>query len=429
MKAKEINRLDEAALLRVLKRNKYFVADLILRLAWQAGLNRPQIHDLTWDQVSFEDAEIRLPTHTVPIHPDLLECLKFRRNKPSHLNLEYSEYVVLTDARHAHPHPVQISRIVAAALDTEDSLKDITIKNLRDDFIIRSLEEHGKPYTMRVSGIAMGTLYSTYGKYLSNTHGKNVEGKPSMSAEIDESRLMAFLSEEGSSDAAIALWLNWKQRMTEEETVSLTWDQVDFEKNVIRLPNRESTMHPVVAQLLKEILDSRDKADDPHVLLTPKARKPYLPDRLTVIIRTALFQKGLGTLHLGALSLFDDKKEKEDKVLSYVDEHRFITCKTVIALFQTTYAIAYDLLSRMVKQGKLVRVGTRYYREGAIVPPEKHTEVICNHLKEVGSSSSGDIARLLRIEKRACSWILHKMVDEGLIIQRGQSYLYPDNAT
>ena len=89
------------------------MAELCIRLAWQAGLTRPQIHALTWNQISFEAAEIRLPSHTIPIHPDLLECLEDRRNRP---RSQASEYVVLTDARHTHPHEVHIAKAVSAAL-------------------------------------------------------------------------------------------------------------------------------------------------------------------------------------------------------------------------------------------------------------------------------------------------------------------------
>jgi len=414
-----MERLDEEALLRVLERKKQTMVELLIRLAWQAGLTRRQITELAWNQVSFDTAEIRLPTHTVPIHPDLLDCLKERRNRSES---QSSEYVVLTDALHTHPHEVVISRFLGAALDEEETLKDITFKDLRADFIIRALEQHGKTYAIRAAGISMGTLYMSYGQYLSQARENAIEISSSTDAEIDEEQLKAFLAAEGTSAAAIALWMNWKQGMTMEEIVSCTWQQVDFEKNVIRLADRESAMHPGVAQLLKEIRESRGEGEDPHVLLAPKSKKQFRSDRLYVVTRTALIKKGLDSLHLKTLSTLEDKKENEDKIVSYVKKNRFITRKKAASLLQTTDCISYNALARLIKSGKLVRVGARYYIPGTVVPPEEHQTVICDYLKSVGAVNRKEIANTLRIEARSCSWVLHKFVKEGIVVQRGQTY-------
>ena len=418
---KKEKRLDEAALQRVLRSKKRFMAELCIRLAWQAGLTRPQIHALTWNQISFEAAEIRLPSHTIPIHPDLLECLEDRRNRP---RSQASEYVVLTDARHTHPHEVHIAKAVSAALDEEETLKDVSIKDLRADYVIRAVEQHGKNYALKVSNVAMATLHSLYGQYVLSSPDSGIEESPSRAADIDEVHLMEFFAAEGTSSAAIALWLVWKQKMTIEEIASLTWEQVDFKKNVICLPDRESKMHPIVTQLLKEIHGIREEGMDSHVLLSPKAKSAFQPDRLNVIVRTALVKRGLGALHLTVLSNFDKAKGHEEKVIAYLQDHRFVTRNEVKSLLATTQNIAYDVLVRLVNQGKLVRIGTRYYLEGTVVPPEQHRQVICDYLKGVKSAVVSDIANVLHIEKRACAWILHRMVEDGVITQRGQSYYF-----
>lgn len=420
---KEFIRPDEAALLRVLKRNNRLVAELVIRLAWQAGLTRPQIHALTWDQISFDSAEIHLPTHTVPIHPDLLICLEDRQKRPSS---QKTEYVVLTDARHTHPHSVIISKIASAALGEEESLKDVTLKDLRDDFIARTLEQHGKNYTLQVSGVAVTTLYTNFSKYLSQARGPVTEGSPSKKSAVDTDQLLAFLSAEGTSPAAMGIWLAWKQGMSLDEIVSLTWEQVDFEANTLRLAGRESSLHPVVAQLLKEIRDSRSKDADPHVLLTPNAKTPFLSDRLSVVIRTALCRGGLNSLHIGALHNLDEQQEMDRKIVLYIQEHRFITRNEAKTLLGTSETVTWKKLNLLVQQKKLVRVGTRYYITGTVVPPEEQPAAIIDHLKNVGSSTCGDIAEMLHTEKRACAWVLHKMVEEGSIIMVGQSYKLPE---
>lgn len=422
---KDFIRPDEAALLRVLKENKRMAAELIIRLAWQAGLNRTQIHDLTWDQISFDPAEIRLPTHTVPIHPDLLVCLEDYRNRPSS---KKSEYVVLSDAHRAHLHSVRLSKVASAALSQEESLKNVSLYDLRSDFIVRMLEKHGKNYTLQVSGIAVTTLYASYNKYVSQSRGTVAEGNPAKNTAIDADQLTAFLTAEGTSPIGISVWLAWKHSMSLDEIVALTWEQVDFEANTLRLADREVSQHPVVAQLLKELHDSRSPDMDPHVILTPKAKTPFDTSRLSVVIRTAFYRRGITSIHLAALQYLNDFHEDAEKIIQYVQEHRFITRKEAETLLGTTTAVTGNKLRLLQQQKKLVRSGARYYLPGTIVPPEEQPAAVIKYLQEVGTSTCGDIAKELRLEKRACAYVLHKMVEEGSIIMIGQAYKLPQNA-
>ena len=422
---KDFIRLDEAALLRVLKENKRMAAELIIRLAWQAGLNRPQIHALTWDQISFDPAEIRLPTHTVPIHPDLLACLEDHRKRPSS---QKSEYVVLSDAHRTHLHNVRISKVASEALSKEETIKNVSLYDLRNDFIAQMLEQHGKNYTLKVSGIAVTTLYSTFSKYLSQSRGTVTEGNPSKKSAVDRDQLMAFLAAEGTSHVAMSIWLAWKHGLLLEEIVSLTWEQVDFEANTLRLADREVSLHPVVAQLLKELHDSRAPDADPHVVLTPKSKTPFLVDRLSVVIRTALCRSGLNSIHFGALHNLDRFHETEENLIQHINEHRFITRKEAQTLLGISETVAWKTLNLLTQQKKLVRVGTRYYIPGTIVPPEEQPAAIIEYLKEAGISTCGDIAEMLHMEKRACAYVLHKMVEDGSIIMVGQTYKLPENS-
>ena len=422
---KDFIRPDEAALLRVLKENKRLAAELIIRLAWQAGLNRTQIHDLTWDQISFDPAEIRLPTHTVPIHPDLLACLEDHRNRPSS---QKTEYVVLSDAFRSHLHSVRVSKVASDALSKEESLNNVSLYDLRSDFIVRMLEQHGKNYTLQVSGIAVTTLYASFSKYVSQSRGTVTEGNPSKKAVIDADQLMAFLAAEGTSPVGISVWLAWKHSMSLDEIVALTWEQVDFEANTLRLADREVSLHPVVAQLLKELHDNRSPDMDPHVLLTPKSKTPFNANRLSVVMRTAFYRSGITSIHLTALQYLNDFHEDAEKIIRHIQEHRFITRKEAETLLGTTTAAASNKLRLLQQQKKLVRSGTRYYLPGTIGPPEEQPAAVIKYLKEFGTSTCGDIAKELRLEKRACAWVLHKMVEEGSIIMIGQAYKLPKNA-
>ncbi len=55
-----VNRPDPNAMKQILEKNFENAAGVILRLAWQAGLLRDEIHTLTWGQIDFLDNQILL---------------------------------------------------------------------------------------------------------------------------------------------------------------------------------------------------------------------------------------------------------------------------------------------------------------------------------------------------------------------------------
>ena len=69
MPAEELKRPDEAAMFRILARHPYSPEGVILRLAWQEGLSRKELNELTWDQVDLDGGSILLPDRTVPLEP------------------------------------------------------------------------------------------------------------------------------------------------------------------------------------------------------------------------------------------------------------------------------------------------------------------------------------------------------------------------
>ena len=70
-----VNRPDAAAMERILENHISDAVGVVLRLAWQAGLLRDEITNLTWEQVDFERSQIQLPSRTVPVDGTLMDCL------------------------------------------------------------------------------------------------------------------------------------------------------------------------------------------------------------------------------------------------------------------------------------------------------------------------------------------------------------------
>lgn len=128
MPAEELKRPDEAAMFRILARHPYSPEGVILRLAWQEGLSRKELNELTWDQVDLDGGNILLPDRTVPLEPSVADCLRERYARYRKL----SNRVLIADRGKKPMTPENVSRLAKNALDSEG--QDVSLKDLRRDW-------------------------------------------------------------------------------------------------------------------------------------------------------------------------------------------------------------------------------------------------------------------------------------------------------
>ena len=228
----QLNRPDPAAMERLLTRHPNSPEGAILRLAWLQGLSRAEITDLVWDQVDLDSKALLLPDRTVPLDPSTEACLRKRRT----LYALRSDHVVVSDRGKRPMPPESISRLARQALNSEGQTAGLM--DLRHDFVIRQIEERGWPYAARVSGMAVSTLRDAFSSYLRTARPQ----PPAPPADKDEREylLWRIIQQEGSSPAGLALWMGWQLRMQPGEIAGLTWNQVDFARNLLRLPGGRS---------------------------------------------------------------------------------------------------------------------------------------------------------------------------------------------
>ena len=62
----------------------------------------------------------------------------------------------------------------------------------------------------------------------------------------------------------------------------------------------------------------------------------------------------------------------------------------------------------------------------SVVPPERHREAILEYLAGAGFAYRQDIVDLLHIQPKQCTLVLHRMVEEGALVQLGQKYFLPE---
>ena len=388
-----VNRPDEATMERLLNIHTVDVAGVVLRLAWQVGLLRDEITNLTWDQVDFESFQIHLPDRTVPIGETLADYLRTVHKRWTFvIGDPANNYVVWSDRYHKQMQPQAISRIVRKALD-EGGQTEVRLIDLRHDYVIRQLERYDWAYVARITGTEIRSLQLHFAQHLPD--GKAGPKHIDKSDEIDEFRLWKILQAEKDTPAGLALWLTWSMGLSATTIVFLTWDQVDFDRNVLWLPEGDIPMTTAVSQLLKKRYKIR--AGDPHVLLSAEAKRPLDIYRLSRIVRTALIRGGMETWTLRDLWLARGENRWSQAVLGKIKQDGPVTRKEVMELFGLSKYSAYQRLHRMVNKRLLIRVGCKYYLPGSVVPPEQQSETIYNYLKTEGFACRQDLADILHI--------------------------------
>lgn len=91
------------------------------------------------------------------------------------------------------------------------------------------------------------TLYAVFSDYL--PEGRQKDSLPRQ--EVDGFLMWKLLQAEGSSPVGLALWMGWKLGMQVREMTALTWDQVDLDGALVRLPDRDLALGVTLRRLLR----------------------------------------------------------------------------------------------------------------------------------------------------------------------------------
>lgn len=410
-------RPDPAAMERILTRFPYSPEGAILRLAWLEGLSREEIAALTWDQVQFEDNALTLPDRTVPLAPSAEDCLRERHR----LYAQRDPHVIISDRYQRPMPPESVSRLARTALDTEG--QKVSLKDLRQDFVIRQLQTHDWTYAARVSGMAVSTLRDAFSPYLTKPAAPE---NPLAQRDEAEYLLWRVIQQEGSSPAGLALWMGWKLQMQPGEIASLTWGQVDFDQNLIRLPDRTVSMGSRLRRLLLDAWDRRKDPAEPRVFTAPTTGRPMDLSRLTTVTRTALIRGGLEHVNLRNLHTWVRQGDRAQLLMTQAEEQGWLTREAVMERLGVSKSTARQYLLELREAGRLVRVGTRYYPAGAVADPDDHLDIIRAYLQEHGTGRRQDFIRLLGLEPEQGTLLLRRLTDRGELVLTGRHYILPE---
>ena len=362
----EFRQPDEQNMCQLLHQHPEDLPGLILRLAWLQGLSREEIVALKWAQVDFQERSLFLEDRTVPLEEETAGCLAARFENGGAV----SPYVVISDKFREPLRPESVSRIARNTL-TAGGLPQIQLKDLRRDYFLRQLEQHDWPYAVRVSGLSVSTFQACFAGDTPHKKRPTQAGR-----QFDEFRLWQVLQKEDCSAAGIALWMSWQMGVQGKELVNLTWDQVDLERGLLHLPERDMLLTNAVRRLLEKVQKVRSPGDDPHVLLSPQSRRPMDLARLSKVVQTALIRGGLENVTLRDIRAAGGQREDDQTLLEWTRAHGSITRRDVMALLNLSDTAAYLRLHRLAGRRELEQVGKKYYLPGTVVPEEKQWEVI-----------------------------------------------------
>ena len=148
----QFHRPNRALLEATFQKQGYRMAAVAAHLAWQLGLLRQEIHDLTWEQVDFASSVVRLPDREIPMSPELqiyLQGLQMEHRKAS-------GPVVLSDRDRRQPTEQHLSFAVRQLMN-EIGQEQVRLLDLRYDYIERLLQTHSWESFSRVAGLDVRT--------------------------------------------------------------------------------------------------------------------------------------------------------------------------------------------------------------------------------------------------------------------------------
>ena len=416
--ARSFKRPDEAAMQRVFVRTSGGAAEVVLRLAWLQGLHRAEITALRWDQVDFAGRALLLPDRTIPLDPSAEACLRAWYVRCA----GNSEYVAVSDRDQTPMRPESVSRLARQALNSEGLA--LSLLDLRRDFILRQIEAHGWSYAAQVSGVAAAALRE---EFLPRLRAANtLPEAPKVGRDEREYLLWRIVQQEGSSPAGLALWMGWQLRMQPGEIAALTWDQVDFDRNLLLLPDRELPMGSRLRRMLSEAKERRKDPAEPQVFTAPTTGRPMDLARLTTVTRTALIRGGLEQVNLRNLHTWATQDDRSKILLDLAAQQGYLTREDVTAALNVSKATARQQLLRLREAGQLVRIGARYYPAGAVTPPEDQLSAIRGYLLQHGTGRRQDFLKLLNVPPAQGTQILSRLVEQGELALVGRHYELPE---
>ena len=418
--------MDRDAIRNILAAHEDDPAGIILRLAWEEGLKRGEILALKWNQVDFERRRITLPDRRVPLQPGAAEALLRWRDAQGEAARD-DAHVVLSLRTKKPLSGASVSAAAREALDT-GGMQGVRLEDLRADYIRRAAEAGGEGFALRVSGIGASTRRRLFGEDDTVPDSYYITD---YITEEERALLWQTMQRNRAGSAGVALWLSQQANLKGAEIATLTWEQVDLEKGVLRLGGRDVMLIQEVIAVLREEKARRAGIDDPHVVLLPTTQRPLTPGQLSTMLHELLRKNGLGNLRLGRLRSAEQAERDFDSIRRYVRRTGSITRREAVTMLGLSAGTAGVRLRQMVESGELAQTSKGCIPAEQAVPRERWEDAVRRRAEERGFVTIPEVETLLHVGKKTARELLRSMTDGGLLVANGnhKRYMPPSNQT
>lgn len=158
---------DESLLQLALIQDTSIPDSVIVRLAWQMGLSREEIRDLTWDDLNLEQRSANVSGRIVPIPEEVVEILTGLKEETG------PDGPVLRSVRGNPLTSANLSYITKKYL-SKHGIENSRLMDLRHDYVIRTLQSHSLEEAARLCGYKeVRDLIRLYRPYLGSPSGES----------------------------------------------------------------------------------------------------------------------------------------------------------------------------------------------------------------------------------------------------------------
>lgn len=412
----QFHRPNRVLLEATLQKEGYRMAAVAVHLAWQLGLLRQEIHDLTWEQVDFASSVVRLPDREIPMSPELqvyLQGLQMERRKAS-------GPVVLSDRDRRQPTEQHVSFVVRQLMN-EIGQEQVRLLDLRYDYTECLLQTHSWEYVSRVAGMDVRSLQLHFSKPDDGwTEPEEAE------TAIDAQRLQKIIENEGYSAVAVTLRLAWQLGVPKTVMHALRWDMVDWQAGTLDVAGEKRRMPEELCVFLKE-LEARNHQWSDHILISDRAHKEIERSHLSRMVRAALVRGGCPQVTIPMLRRdWEMQARWAEPIQTYLEHHGRMVRRKVMELLNLSGNHANRVMQWLTERGVVVTSGRSYYLTGTVVPPEQQKDVILAYLANHPGCRCGELGNLLGLEQKHCLTVLQKLMAQGLIERENNRYYVTD---
>ena len=401
-------KIDEELICALMEEHGKDSLGALLALVWKAGLRLSEARMLCWSQIDVEKAQITLDDRTIPIDRELVDYLM--RWKEAQLH----DLVVTSPTAANAVSEDRWSHLLKEMLE-DVGLPTVTSTVLREDYVRKQLRKYPPEEVRRIADVPFATINRLAA--LEPAHVKNT-------VEKENERFNEILVKNSDTDAGLILILANKIGLNGDKIAHLTWGQIDSDRMLLRLENKELRVPDEWMSHLSKIRDSLHASDDQYVIRTNGENGPASIQYINNTARAFLYQNCFDTMFLGSLCRDGMNREERERILQYAREKGTISKEEVQKLLGGSEWDAYSRARDLVDAGKLVLHKGIYYPAENIAGEEERPQAVLNHIEEYGPVTEKDISIFLRIDKSSAARLLSQMERNGQLafIRKGHKY-------